>query len=101
LLRLLRAARLGAELGLRPEPGTVALAHREAARAGQPAGERQLAELRQIMAGPDPLRGLALMDELGATAIVLPELDALRGVAQSPTTTSTCSATAWRCSRRR
>jgi len=64
LLRLLQAARLGAELGLRPEPGTVALAHREAARAGEPAGERQLAELRQIMAGPDPLRGLALMDEL-------------------------------------
>jgi tRNA nucleotidyltransferase/poly(A) polymerase len=83
-LRLLRAARLGAELGLRPEADTVALAHREAARAGEPAGERQLSELRQIMAGPDPLRGLALMDELGITATVLPELEALRGVVQSP-----------------
>ena len=48
---------------------------RSAARAGEPAGERQLAELRLLVAGPDPLRGLELLDELGATAGVLPELD--------------------------
>ena len=36
------------------------------ARAAEPAGERQLAELRQLLGGPDPLRGLALLDELGA-----------------------------------
>ncbi len=34
--------------------------------------------------GPDPLRGLALLDELGLTAVVLPELEALRGVEQGP-----------------
>jgi poly(A) polymerase len=83
-LRLLRAARLGAELGLEPEPDTVALARSESSRAGEPAGERQFAELRRILAGPDPLRGLALMDELGVTAAVLPELEALRGVEQNP-----------------
>jgi poly(A) polymerase len=83
-LRLLRAARLGAELGLAPDAKTLVLAQREAPRAAEPAGERQFGELRQIMAGPDPLRGLELMDELAITAIVLPELDALRGVIQSP-----------------
>jgi poly(A) polymerase len=83
-LRLLRAARLGAELGLEPEPETVRLAREESPRAGEPAGERQFAELRRILTGPEPLRGLALMDELGITAAVLPELEALRGVEQNP-----------------
>jgi poly(A) polymerase len=83
-LRLLRAARLGAELGLRPDAETMELGRAEAARAGEPAGERQFAELRQLMTGPDPLRGLQLMDQLGITAAVLPELEAMRGVAQNP-----------------
>ncbi len=83
-LRLLRAARLAAELELAIDPGTVALARSEAARAAEPAGERQLAELRQLIGGPDPLRGLALLDELGLTAVILPELEALRGVGQGP-----------------
>lgn len=83
-LRLLRAARLAAELGLELDPGTVALARESADRAADPAGERQLAELRQLVGGPDPLRGLALLDELAVTAVVLPELEALRGVGQGP-----------------
>jgi poly(A) polymerase len=83
-LRLLRAARLAAALRLEIDPGTVSLARREAGRAVQSAGERQLAELRQLLGGPDPLRGLALLDELGLTAVVLPELEALRGVEQGP-----------------
>lgn len=83
-LRLLRAARLAAELRLSIEPETLKLAREEAARAGEPAGERQLIELRQLIGGDDPLRGLALLDELGLTAVVLPELEALRGVAQGP-----------------
>jgi poly(A) polymerase len=83
-LRLLRAARLAADLGLEIDPGTLALARREAARAAGPAGERQLAELRLLVGGPDPLRGVALLDQLGLTAVVLPELEALRGVEQGP-----------------
>jgi putative nucleotidyltransferase with HDIG domain len=83
-LRLLRAARLGAELGFEIDPETLGLAREEAGRAGEPAGERQLAELRLLLAGPDPLRGLRLLDELGATAGVLPEVEALRGVGQNP-----------------
>jgi poly(A) polymerase len=83
-LRLLRAARLAAELALEIDPGTVALARAAAAHAGDPAGERQLAELRQLLGGPDPLRGLSLLDELELTAVVLPELEELRGVEQGP-----------------
>ncbi len=83
-LRLLRAARLAAELGLEIDPDTVALARAAATRAAEPAGERQLAELRRLVGGPDPLGGLALLDELGLTAVVLPELENLRGVGQGP-----------------
>jgi len=83
-LRLLRAARLAAELRLEIDPETAALARAAATRAAEPAGERQLAELRQLLGGPDPLRGLALLDELGLTAVVLPELEELRGVGQGP-----------------
>jgi putative nucleotidyltransferase with HDIG domain len=83
-LRLLRAARLAAELGLELDTATVARARAAAARAGEPAGERQLSELRQLLGGPDPLRGLALLDALGLTAVVLPELEQLRGVEQGP-----------------
>jgi putative nucleotidyltransferase with HDIG domain len=83
-LRLLRAARLAAELELEVEPRTVALAHAAASRAADPAGERQLAELRQLMGGPDPLRGLLLLGELDLTAVVLPEVEELRGVEQGP-----------------
>jgi putative nucleotidyltransferase with HDIG domain len=83
-LRLLRAARLAEELRLEIDPGTVALAHDSAGRAAEPAGERQLAELRQLLGGPDPLRGLALLDQLSLTAVVLPELEATKGVGQGP-----------------
>jgi putative nucleotidyltransferase with HDIG domain len=83
-LRLLRAARLAAELNLRIDPGTVALAHDSATRAAEPAGERQLAELRQLLGGPDPLGGLALLDELHLTAVVLPEVEGTKGVEQGP-----------------
>jgi poly(A) polymerase len=83
-LRLLRAARFAAGLELEIDPATVALARAEAARAVEPAGERQLVELRKLVGGPNPLRGMQLLDELGLTAVVLPELEALRGVEQGP-----------------
>lgn len=82
-LRVLRAARFLARSGLAPEPRTAGLARAEASRAGEPAGERQYAELRLLLAGSDPLAGIGFLDEVGATAAVLPEVAALRGVSQS------------------
>jgi poly(A) polymerase len=83
-LRLLRACRLAAGLDLSPEERTRELARRHAAHAADPAGERQFAELRGIVAGPRPLVGVRLMEDLGVLPVVLPELEALRGVAQNP-----------------
>jgi poly(A) polymerase len=83
-LRVLRAARIAAVLALEIEPRTVELARSAAGRAGEQAGERQFAELRLLLTGVDPVRGLDLLDQLGATEFVLPELEALRGVEQNP-----------------
>ena len=83
-LRLLRACRLGAGLELSLEPATAELARRHADRAADPAGERQFAELRGIVAGRDPMAGIRLMEELAVLPVVLPELEALRGVVQNP-----------------
>jgi putative nucleotidyltransferase with HDIG domain len=82
-LRVLRAARFAARSGFAPEPATIDLARAAAPRAAEPAGERQYAELRLLLAGADPLAGLDLLDRTGAMAVVLPEVAALRGVAQS------------------
>jgi poly(A) polymerase len=83
-LRLLRAPRLAAQLDLEIEAKTAGLAREIASRAADPAGERQLAELRQLIGGPDPLRGLRLLGELELTPVVLPEVATLRGVEQGP-----------------
>jgi tRNA nucleotidyltransferase/poly(A) polymerase len=45
--------------------------------------ERIFAELKRIVVCDDAPAALALMDDLGATAVVLPELDAMRGVEQN------------------
>lgn len=83
-LRLLRAARIAAEHELKIEDATVTLAKQEADRADEPAAERLLEEIRQLVGGRDPERGLQLAHELGVLRPVLPELEALRGVDQGP-----------------
>lgn len=81
-LRLMRAARLAAAFRWELDPGTLRLARREAGSAGDPAGERILAELLLLIAGPDPLRGIAVMDEISLLDHILPEISALKGVEQ-------------------
>ncbi len=82
-LRVLRAPRLACELALEAEPATKAAARRHAPGLAQVAPERQWAELRRIVGADRVREGLALMEDVGATAEVLPELLALRGVEQS------------------
>lgn len=78
-LRVLRLVRLAAELGF-------AIEDRAAARAAAPglasvAAERIFAELKRIVVqGAHAVRA---MEDVGAAAVVLPELVALRGVEQS------------------
>lgn len=83
-LRLMRAARLAAQFGWQIDPGTISLGLETSPRAGEPAGERSLSELCQLMATGDPLVGLRAMDSLGLFESLLPEIGALKGVIQGP-----------------
>ena len=80
-----------------PRPGTLELARAVADRAAEPAGERQFAELAALLAGPEPLRGVELLDELGATPACCPSSRRCAGSGRAPTITSTPTATRSRC----
>jgi poly(A) polymerase len=82
-LRVVRLVRLAAQLGLEPDAATIALARQSAPAAAAVAQERVFAELRRILAGDGVVASLALMDALGLTEAILPELHALRGVEQN------------------
>ena len=82
-LRVVRLVRLAAELGLGADPATCALARTSAPGAATVAQERVFAELKRIVAGDGVIASLALMDDLGVTAAILPELHALHGVDQN------------------
>ena len=82
-LRVLRLVRVAVELTLEPEPGTASLAAAGAAGLRGVSAERVFAELRRIVAAPEARRGLDMLSLLGAGAVVLPELEALRGVEQN------------------
>ncbi|HEY2772191.1 MAG TPA: HDIG domain-containing protein [Solirubrobacteraceae bacterium] len=82
-LRTMRLVRLAGELEFEPEADTVraAAASAPALRAVSP--ERIFVELRLIVRSDRAIEGLALMDAVGATDAVLPELARLRGIEQS------------------
>jgi poly(A) polymerase len=82
-LRVLRLVRLAVELDLEPERETMRAAGAHAGGLERVAAERVFMELRRIIAAPEARGGLQLMGELGATAVVLPELEAMRGVEQN------------------
>lgn len=82
-LRVVRLVRLAAEHGLEPEPETVELARASAPAAAHVAQERVFAELRRIIGHDGVVGSLALMDALGLTEAILPELVGLRGVEQN------------------
>jgi poly(A) polymerase len=82
-LRVLRLARMAVELDLSADPQTLRAARVEARGLREVSAERVFMELRRVVAAPEALRGLELASELGATAVVLPELEALRGIEQN------------------
>jgi putative nucleotidyltransferase with HDIG domain len=82
-LRVLRLVRFACELGLEPQPETKAAAAARAPRINEVAAERIFAELRRVISAPDVLDGLALMQDIGLTAVLLPEIEALHGVEQN------------------
>jgi poly(A) polymerase len=80
---VLRLARIAIELDLEPDEQTLRSAREHVDELRRCSPERVFAELRRIVAAEQALRGLQLMDALSATAVVLPELDALRDVEQN------------------
>ncbi len=83
-LRVARLARLAAELSeFAIDPDTARAASASASALVDVSAERVFAELRSIVCGERPAAGLELLERLGATEIVLPELVALHGVQQS------------------
>jgi tRNA nucleotidyltransferase/poly(A) polymerase len=82
-LRVVRGPRLAVQLGFTIEPGTVAAARTRAPRTAAVAQERVFAELKRLVSSDDAVRGLRLLDDVGATQAVLPELTALEGLEQT------------------
>lgn len=83
-VRVIRAVRLAVQLGFTIEPYTYALLRSAAGLVGQPAPERSRDELAHILAGPGVAVALRQLDELSALAVLIPEIEALKGLAQPP-----------------
>lgn len=83
-VRLLRAPRMEAELNFVMDEMTENLVRREAYRMERAPLERVRDEFMKILAAPNVLRNLRRLDSLDLLGRVLPELDAARGVTQSP-----------------
>ena len=82
-LRVLRLVRVAVELDLQPDADTRARAIAAAHGLRATSAERVFMELRRIIACERARAGIEMLGELGAGAVVLPELEALRGVEQS------------------
>ncbi len=83
-LRLMRAIRFACSLDFRIEHETWLAVRRLAPAILQVSWERIRDELIKILAGPAPDRGLDLLHECGVLAHILPEVEAMRGIAQPP-----------------
>jgi tRNA nucleotidyltransferase/poly(A) polymerase len=81
-LRMLRAVRFAATLGVAVEPRTAAAIAENAPLARSLSGERVLAELLTLLAAPVPSVGLRMAQETGLLAAIAPELARQRGVPQ-------------------
>lgn len=82
-LRVMRLARIACELGFAVQDETASAARAHAAALADVAPERVFYELMRIMRSERAPEGLGLMDSIGATDVVLPELSRLRGVEQN------------------
>jgi putative nucleotidyltransferase with HDIG domain len=82
-LRVLRLARLACELEFSVDEPTRVAAGENAAGLQRVAAERIFYELKRIVSADHAVYGLEQMDAANATAVVLPELERLRGVEQS------------------
>jgi putative nucleotidyltransferase with HDIG domain len=83
-LRLLRAARLAAQLGLTIEPATLAALKASVSKILDVSAERIREELVKLFRPPQAARGLELLRETGLLEPILPEIAATIDCEQSP-----------------
>jgi putative nucleotidyltransferase with HDIG domain len=84
-LRMVRAVRLAATLGVTIEPATLAAIAANSELVGRLSGERIAAELGKLLGAPAPSIGLRAAQETGVLAAICPELAAQRGIPQNKT----------------
>ncbi len=83
-LRLVRAIRFAAGLGFALDPATQEAIREMAPLVATVSAERVRDEVWKLLSGPDPRRGLELLDATGLLAHILPEVEATKGVPQPP-----------------
>jgi tRNA nucleotidyltransferase/poly(A) polymerase len=81
-IRVLRGIRLAAALGFQIEPSTRKMMRSAAPLLGQVSSERVRDELFRILEGSQAAASVRALDMLGVLHHVLPELEAMKGVAQ-------------------
>lgn len=82
-LRMMRAVRLAADLGLTLDPALLAAMQEQAPRLGQVAAERIGAEFCRLMLTERPAWGMERLRETGLLAVFAPELLAMVGMEQN------------------
>ena len=84
-LRMLRGIRFAAELGFELAPDLLPAMRRLRSRLAPPviSAERIAEELRKMLVSPHPKRAFELLDEADLLAVILPEVAACKGVAQT------------------
>ena len=83
-LRLMRAVRFSARLGFEIEPATRKAIAEMAERIHSVSAERIRDELRRMLCHKSRVRALELLDETGLLGQILPEVTAMKNVAQPP-----------------
>ncbi|HXG52112.1 MAG TPA: CCA tRNA nucleotidyltransferase [candidate division Zixibacteria bacterium] len=83
-LRMIRAVRFAAALGFEIEPDTLAAIRKLAGGITTISWERIGDEVTRILTEGGARRGFELLDETGLLRPILPEIEALKGVEQSP-----------------
>jgi putative nucleotidyltransferase with HDIG domain len=83
-LRLMRAVRFAARFGFAIESETLAAIRRHASKVTTVSAERLRDELTKLLTEGAARRGFQLLDDTGLLAKILPEVAAMKGIAQPP-----------------
>jgi putative nucleotidyltransferase with HDIG domain len=83
-LRLIRAVRFAARFGFTIEPATLAAMSQHASEIRQVSAERLCDELTKLLTEGAARQAFELLDTTGLLPVVLPEIEAMKGVEQPP-----------------